>query len=71
MTIKNIADKIINDALNSEQYFQYLINGSSKSQALKLVIDEMKQNGVFEKYVNQQKKESEEKWNLTITERKI
>ena len=60
MTIKNIADKIINDALNSEQYFQYLINGSSKSQALKLVVDEMKQNGVFEKYVNQQKKESEE-----------
>ncbi|OUW06518.1 MAG: hypothetical protein CBD16_00060 [Betaproteobacteria bacterium TMED156] len=57
MTIKNIADKIINDALNSEQYFQCLINGSSKSQALKLVIDEMKQNGVFEKYVNQQKKE--------------
>ena len=61
MKIKNIADKIINDALNSEQYFQYLINGSSKSQALKLVVDEMKQNGVFEKYVNQQKKESEEK----------
>ena len=54
MTIKNIADKIINDALNSEQYFQYLINGSSKSQALKLVIDEMKQNGVFKKYANQQ-----------------
>ena len=26
MTIKNIADKIINDALNSEQYFQCLIN---------------------------------------------
>ena len=54
MTIKNIADKIINDALNSEQYFQYLINGSSKSQALKLVINEMKQSGVLRKYINQQ-----------------
>tara|TARA_R100000426_G_C4764560_1_gene88506 strand:+ start:117 stop:287 length:171 start_codon:yes stop_codon:yes gene_type:complete len=55
MTIKDIADKIINDALSSEQYFQYLINGSSKSEALKLVIEEMKQNGVFKKYANQQK----------------
>ena len=54
MKVKNIVDKIINDALNSEQYFQYLINGSSKSEALKLVVDEMKQNGVFEKYANQQ-----------------
>ena len=55
MTIKDIADKIINDALSSEQYFQYLINGSSKSEALKLVIEEMKQNGVFKKYANQQR----------------
>ena len=54
MKVKNIVDKIINDALNSEQYFQYIINGSSKSEALKLVVDEMKQNGVFEKYANQQ-----------------
>jgi len=52
--IKDIADKIINDAINSEQYFQLLTNGSSKSQALKLVIDEMKQNGVLRKYINQQ-----------------
>jgi len=52
--IKDIADKIINDAMNSEDYFQLLANGSNKSQALKLVIDEMKQNGALRKYINQQ-----------------
>tara|TARA_Y100000592_G_C5353346_1_gene259927 strand:- start:36 stop:212 length:177 start_codon:yes stop_codon:yes gene_type:complete len=55
--IKDITDKIINDAMNSEQYFQLLINGSSKSQALKLVINEMKQSGVLRKYINQQASE--------------
>ena len=56
MTI-DIADKIINDAMNSERYFQLLTNGNSKSQALKLVINEMKQNGVLRKYMNQQASE--------------
>ena len=55
--IKDIADKIINDAMNSEQYFQLLTNGNSKSQALKLIINEMKQNGVLRKYINQQASE--------------
>ena len=57
--IKDIADKVINDAMNSEQYFQLLTNGNNKSQALKLVINEMKQNGILRKYINQQASRSE------------
>ena len=64
-----ISRKIINDALNSEQYFQLRCNGDTKLKALKEVIEEMKQNGVFQQYtknalgiVNKVLKEGE-KWN--------
>ncbi len=47
---ETISNEIIRDALNSEQYFQLRCNGDSKSKALKEVINEMKQNGVFYQY---------------------
>ena len=48
---ETISNKIVKDALNSEQYFQLRCNGDSKSKALKEVIKEMKQNGVFYQYM--------------------
>ena len=47
---ETISNEIIKDALNSKQYFQLRCNGDSKSKALKEVINEMKQNGVFHQY---------------------
>jgi len=55
MTIKNMVNKIINNALNSEQYFQLRSNGYTKSQAVKLVIDEIKQNGILKQQASEQK----------------
>jgi hypothetical protein len=55
MTIKNMVNKIINNALNSEQYFQLRCNGYTKSQAVKLVIDEIKQNGILKQQASKQK----------------
>ena len=48
---ETISNEIVKDALNSEQYFQLRCNGDSKSKALKEVIKEMKQNGVFYQYM--------------------
>ena len=50
-----MVNKIINNVLNSEQYFQLRSNGYTKSQAVKLVIDEIKQNGILKQQASEQK----------------